>query len=117
MQDCPGTEGRQLEPYGQMYPRVIRLTDDRLLMTYTKRAGTLPLGLRTVFSMDGGHSFDFQNDVLVLDENTKAGWSSGGAFGNTIQFPDGSLISCYSYATTPQGNAYPHTEVVHWRLP
>ena len=117
VQDCPGTKGGQLEPYGQMYPRVIRLADGRVLLTYTKRAGTPPLGLRAVFSTDGGNTFDFHNDVLILDENTKASWSSGGGFGNTIQFPDDSLISCYSYATTPQGNAHPHTEVVHWRLP
>jgi len=116
LEDFPGLDG-VVEPFGQMYPRATRLDDGRVLMTYTKRAGTPPLGLRVAVSTDGGDTFNFQNDVLILDENTTAGWSSGGGFGNTIQFPDGSLISCYSYATTPQGNEYPHTEIVHWRLP
>jgi len=114
VEDFPKYTGT-LEPYGQMYPRVTPLHQGRTLMTYTKRSGTPPLGLRAVLSTDGGDTFDFQNDVLILDENTQPGWPSGGGFGNTIQLPDGSLISCYSYATSPQTD--PHTEVVRWRLP
>ena len=116
VEDCPGYRGN-LEPYGQMYPRALKLEDGRMLLTYTKRSGIGPLGLRAVVSTDGGKTFGFKNDLLILDENTPAGWTSGGGFGNTIQFPDGSLISCYSYATTPQGNEHPSTEVVRWRLP
>ena len=116
IKDCPGYTG-DLESYGQMYPRVIPLQDGRLLMTFTNRSLVPPLGLRSVLSRDGGETFDFQNDHLIIDENTPVGWTSGGGFGNTIQLPDGSLISCYSYATTPQGNEHPHVEVVQWRLP
>ena len=116
VEDFPPYSG-DLETYGQMYPRVIPLKDGRMLMTFTRRSMTPPLGLRAVLSADGGETFDFANDHLVLDENTQTGWTSGGGFGNTIQFPDRSLISCYSYATTPQGNEYPHVEVVRWRLP
>jgi hypothetical protein len=100
-----------------MYPRVIELLDGRLLMTFTNRSLVPPLGLRAVLSTDGGNTFKFRGDHLVLDDNTQEGWTSGGGFGNTIQFPDGALISCYSYATTPQGNEHPHIEVVHWQLP
>ena len=114
VEDFPKYTGT-LEPYGQMYPRVTPLHQGRTLMTYTKRSGTPPLGLRAVLSTDGGDTFDFQNDVLILDENTQPGWPSGGGFGNTVQLPDGSLISCYSYATSPQTD--PYTEVVRWRLP
>jgi len=114
VQDCPGYTGT-LEPYGQMYPRVIGLDDDRTLLTYTKRSGIPPLGLRAVLSADGGDTFAFQNDVLILDENTEPGWPSGGGFGNTLQLPNGLLISCYSYATSPETD--PHSEVVRWRLP
>ena len=116
IQDCPGYSG-DLESYGQMYPRVIELLDGRLLMTFTNRSLVPPLGLRAVLSTDGGNTFKFRGDHLVLDDNTQEGWTSGGGFGNTIQFPDGALISCYSYATTPQGNEHPHIEVVHWQLP
>ena len=116
IQDCPGYSG-DLESYGQMYPRVIELQDGRLLMTFTNRSFVPPLGLRAVLSSDGGNTFNFHHDHLILDENTEEGWTSGGGFGNTLQFPDGSLISCYSYATTPEGNEHPHIEVVHWRLP
>ena len=116
VEDFPRYTGT-LEPYGQMYPRAIGLDDGRVLLTYTKRSGTPPLGLRAVLSTDGGDTFDFNSDVLILDENTQVGWPSGGGFGNTIQFPDGSLISCYSYATTSEGGPDPHIEVVHWQLP
>ncbi len=116
VEDFPKYTGT-LEPYGQMYPRVTPLDQGRILMTYTKRSGTPPLGLRAILSTAGGDKFNSQNDVLILDENTQPGWTSGGGFGNTIQLSDDSLISCYSYATTPGGNEHPHTEVVRWRLP
>ena len=116
VQDFPPYSG-DLEAYGQMYPRVIELQDSRVLMTFTRRSVTPPLGLRAVLSTDGGHTFDFSNDHLILDENTEVGWTSGGGFGNTIQLPCGGLISVYSYATTPQGNAHPRVEIVQWRLP
>ncbi|MCH2114837.1 MAG: glycoside hydrolase [Pirellulales bacterium] len=116
VKDFPKYTGT-LEPYGQMYPRVTSLHQGRTLMTYTKRSGTPPLGLRAVLSTDGGDTFDCQNDVLILDENTQPGWTSGGGFGNTVQLPQGGLISVYSYATTPQGNERPHVEAVRWRLP
>lgn len=115
IQDCPGYTGN-LESYGQMYPRVMRLQDGRLLMTFTNRSLVPPLGLRAVLSEDGGDTFNFQHDHLIIDEKTAPGWTSGGGFGNTIQLPNGSFISCYSYATTPQGNEHPHVEVVHWKL-
>ena len=116
VKDFPPYSG-DLETYGQMYPRVIQLKDGRILMTFTRRSVTPPLGLRAVLSTDGGDTFDFASDHLILDENTQTGWTSGGGFGNTVELPLGGLISAYSYATTPEGNEHPHIEVVHWRLP
>jgi len=40
--------------YGQMYPRVTKLRDGRLLMTYTQRAILYPIGLRALLSYDDG---------------------------------------------------------------
>ena len=107
--DCSG--------YGQHYARVTRLADGRRLMTFTQRAINEPLGLRVLLSYDDGRTWDFDSDHVILDENTPSGYTSGGGYGNTIQLPDGSLISCYSYATTPAGYQHPVTEVVRWSVP
>ncbi len=103
--------------YGKHYTRVTRLTDGRLLMTFTQRAITEPFGLRALLSYDDGETWDFDKDQIILDENTPSGWASGGGFGNTIQLPDGSFISAYSYPTNAAGYQYPRTEVVRWSLP
>ena len=103
--------------YGQHYTRVTRLKDGRLLMTFTQRGITEPFGLRAILSYDDGKTWDFGRDQIILDDNTPSGWTSGGGFGNTIQLPDGSLISAYSYPTTAAGYQYPRTKVVRWSLP
>ncbi|MCD4726896.1 MAG: exo-alpha-sialidase [Pirellulales bacterium] len=107
--DCGG--------YAQHYARVTRLTDDRLLMTFTQRAVDEPLGLRALVSYDDGRTWDFDGDHLILDENTPSGWAQGGGFGNTIQLADGSLISCYSYHDAAHGQGNYQVEVVRWSLP
>ena len=101
------------EGYGQHYPRVTRLNDGRLMMTFTKRGVNEPLGLRAIFSDDDGQTWNFDSDHIIIDENTPSGMASGGGFGNTIQLSDGSLVSCYSYRDS-SGNI--QMEVVRWRL-
>jgi hypothetical protein len=103
--------------YGQMYPNILHLKDGRTLLTFTQRAGTAPIGVRAVLSNDDGQTWNFARDQIILDANTPSGWASGGGFGNTIQLPDGSLISCYSYPTNPNGWDNAQSEVVRWSLP
>lgn len=105
------------EPYGQHYNRVLKLADGRLMMTFTKRNVDQPLGLRAVFSHNDGVTWDFENDHLIIDQNTPASFSSGGGFGGTIQLPDGTLLSTYSYHDHVSGHLNYQTEVVRWSLP
>jgi hypothetical protein len=87
------------------------------MMTFTKRNVDHPLGLRAVFSHNDGATWDFDNDHLIIDQNTPASFASGGGFGGTIQLLDGSLLSTYSYHDNVSGSLNYQTEVVRWSLP
>ena len=100
--------------YGQMYPRITRLKDGRLLMTYTQRGLTYPFGLRATISYDDGEIWDMATDQIVIEGFTTWGAFSGGGFGNTVELDDGTLVSCYSYNP---GNMKFDLEVVRWHLP
>ena len=100
--------------YGQHYPRVIKLRDGRLMMTFTQRALFYPIGLRAIFSNDDGESWDFDGDHLIISGFTPWGWTSGGGFGNTLELADGTFVSCYSYRGYDDRR---HIEVARWRLP
>ncbi|MFH0965962.1 MAG: sialidase family protein [Planctomycetota bacterium] len=105
---------RDFGDYGQMYCRVLRLRDGRRLLTYTQRGVTWPLGLHAILSCDDGETWDFQNDQIIIEGFTPWGAPSGGGFGNTLELPDGALLSCYSYTGT---DSQTHLEVVRWRIP
>lgn len=105
---------RDFGDYGAHYPRIIRLSDGRLLLTFTQRAVLYPLGLQAVLSYDEGETWDFKSDRIVIDGRTPWGTASGGGFGNTVQLPDKTLVSCYSYRGWDDKS---HVEVVRWSLP
>ena len=107
---------RPMGAIGQMYPSVLRLTDRRLLLTFTKRSGEPPLGLRAIVGeeLDDGFRFDFDHDRIMLDTQTAPGVSSGGGFGRTVQLDDGTLVSSYSWRDAEHVT---HMEVLRWRLP
>ncbi|MDA1054982.1 MAG: sialidase family protein [Planctomycetota bacterium] len=102
--------------YAEHYQAILRLQDKRLLFTFTVRALRPPLGLQAVLGTEtaNGFKFDFRSDRLVLDEKTPADKSSGGGFGNTVQLPNGQLVSAYTYRGE-DGNV--HAEVLRWALP
>jgi len=111
----------QLEPelgsgYGEHYPGILRLADQRLLLTFTVRALAKPLGVHAVLGREtpDGFQFDFQRDRLVIDRATPEGAISGGGFGNTVQRSDGSLMTAYSYR---DARGVTHLEVATFRLP
>ena len=101
--------------YGEMYPAILRMSDGRLLLTFTVRAERTPLGVHAVLGQEteDGFEFDFQNDRIVIDAKTPAGLSSGGGFGSTVQLADGSLVTAYSYRGEDDAT---HLEVARWRL-
>jgi BNR repeat protein len=104
---------RDCGDYGVMYPRVIRLLDGRLMMTYTQRSLSYPIGLRAVFSEDDGETWNFDSDKLTIEGETPWGFAQGGGFGNTVQLSNGMLVSCSSYRGYDNMT---HVKVVRWRL-
>lgn len=117
---CSDDDGKTWNPvadfgdYGQMYPRVTKLRDGRLLLTYTQRGLVYPTGLRAMLSYDDGETWDFDCDQIVIEGFTPWGCPQGGGFGNTVELDDGTLVSCYSW--NPGDNRY-ETEIVRWKLP
>ncbi|HTI51278.1 MAG TPA: sialidase family protein [Planctomycetaceae bacterium] len=102
--------------YGEMYPQILPLVDGRLLLTFTVRALHPPLGLQAVLGTETarGFKFDFQRDRIVIDAKTPSDLPSGGGFGPTIQLPDETLVSVYSYRGADNKT---HLESVRWKLP
>ena len=106
--------------YGEMYPSILRLTDGRLLCTFTMRAAVAPqeapLGVHAVLGEETQDSFkfDFEHDRIRLDTKTPVGLHSGGGFGPTVQLDDGTLVTCVSYRR-PDNKT--EIEVIRWRLP
>ena len=101
--------------YGEMYPRFLQLDENRILLTFTVRSNSTDghgLGLRAVISHDNGRTWDFQHDRMVISDVNHG--SSGGGFGNTIQLPDETMVSVYSYRGA-EGKT--HIETVRWQLP
>jgi len=99
--------------YGQMYCRVLKLHDGRLLLTYTQRGIFHPLGLRAVLSCDDGETWDFDCDQIIIEGFTPWGTPSGGGFGNTVQREDATLVSCYSFRGDDDQI---HIEAARWSL-
>ena len=108
------TDLRDHGDYGMHYPRIIRLQDGRLLMTFTQRSTFYPIGLQAILSDDDGETWDFNSDRIIIEGKTPWGMDQGGGFGNTVQLADGTLVSCYTYRGADNAT---HLEVVRWALP
>lgn len=114
-------EGRTFErhedfgDYGEMYMSLLRLRDQRLLLTFTVRDLHPPLGVRALVGKetDDGFEFDFGSDRVLLDTQTGAR-DQGGGFGPTVQLDDGTLVTSYSYRGSDNRT---HVEVARWTLP
>lgn len=107
---------RDLGDYGQMYMSIVRAGDERLLLTFTQRAISLPLGVRAVLGRESkdGFKFDLKHDQIMIDTKTPVGSPSGGGFGPTVRLKDGTLVTSYTWR---DANNKKHAEVVRWRLP
>lgn len=107
---------QNLGTYGEMYPHLLRLIDGRLLLTFTVRSLSPQLGLRAVIGTETarGFRFDMAHDRIVIEARTPSGMPSGGSFGPTIQLPDETLLSVYSYRGADEKT---HLESVRWHVP
>lgn len=107
---------RDIGDYGEMYLSLLRLKDQRLLLTFTVRDLNPPLGVRALVGAEteDGFEFDFAHDRIMLDTRTPVGKSQGGGFGPTVQNDDGTLVTSYSYRGADDK---PHLEVIRWRPP
>jgi BNR repeat-like domain len=107
---------RDIGDYGEMYMSILRLQDNRLLLTFTVRDLKPPLGVRAIAGVetDDGFEFDFTNDRIMLDTRTPKDKDQGGGFGPTVQLKDGTLVTSYSYRGEDNKT---HLEVVRWKLP
>jgi len=111
--DSYGTFGT----YGQYYPSFTKLRDGRLLLSYTQRGMSSAgdgLGVHGLLNYDDGETWDFQHDIIWIDDQSPPGEPSGGGFGNSLQLNDGALLTPYSYRDA-SGNI--DVEVVRWSLP
>ena len=127
---------------GTLYPHFLTLVDSRVLMTFTQRCngvGPQPsanacggnaegdgygTGLRGLLSTDGGASWQFERDYMVLsaqDDNhnpfisgkTAQGCMCG--YGGSIQVADGSLLTAYCYTNVTTESSL--IGLVRWRVP
>jgi hypothetical protein len=135
-------DGAWLKP-GSMYTHFLRLHDDRVLLTWTKRIASLPTaaydddgygaGTRGLLSYDDGLSWHPDTDYIIIQAQNDS-WNpvcrEGGpcrvGFGNTLQLPNGTLLSVYCRDTPtvmPQRTAKGNTQnqilvsLVRWNLP
>lgn len=91
-----------------MYPSIVNLEGNRMLLTYTVREIPPPgtgsihphVGVQAIVIEerdDGTLDFDFSRDVAVIDDSTPASMRNAGCFGNTLQMPDGTFVTPFSY--------------------
>lgn len=74
-------------------PHLLRLKDDRLMMTYDSRA--LPFGVAARISSDHGTTWSGQINLTSYDKKRDQGYAS------TVQFSDGSLLTVW-YEVMPE---------------
>ena len=88
-------------------PHLIRLRDGRVLLTHGYRAA--PMGIRAVFSSDGGRSWDVDETVVLRDDGGYVGAlsprgrpESDVGYPHSTQLSDGSVLTVY-YITLEDG--------------
>lgn len=96
---------RGLGYLGMMYPSLVYLNDRDFILSYTVRSNTTAtpyphMGLQAVLGKelpDGTFAFDFEHDIIVIDDRTPDYSENGSAYGLTAMLSDGSFITPYSY--------------------
>lgn len=70
---------------------LLHLADGRILCTYGYRRE--PFGVRACLSLDGGHTWDIENEIVLRDDgaNTDLGYPS------SAQLPGGDILTAYYF--------------------
>jgi len=98
---------------GIMYPSVVPLGGNKMLVTFTLRMVPKPayhypypqMGVQALIveeREEGTLAIDFDHDLIVVDDRTPDVGTSGGGFGKTIALPDGCFVTPYSYRYMPE---------------
>lgn len=101
-------------------PHLLRLQDGRILCGVTYR--TSPMGIHAVLSNDDGRSWETDHTIILRDDAgtsstlwadhaTRGGGSDVG-YPVTVQFPDGTLFTCYWITLT---DGITHIAATAWR--
>ena len=90
--------------------RIARLPDGRLVATYGYRRA--PMGIRACLSVDGGKSWDIQNEIILRAD----GFGSGSDLGYPItqRLPDGTLATVYYFNRIEN---ITHVCLTRWTVP
>ena len=132
----PACSGRQYPHFlaaGNHFSGMLRLErqpDKPVLLTWTHRTAGVQddgwgTGVRASLSRDDGGSYDLSHDTIVLaaqDDDwapCKFGSGCGGAWGNTIEMADGTLITVYTLSVgnvAPENPGLQRLGVLRWRL-
>ena len=96
---------RGLGYLSMMYPNLVYLNDEDFLFTYTVRSNTTAkpyphMGVQAILGKelpDGSFVFDFEQDIIVIDERTPSYSENGCGYGTTYMLSDGSFITPYTY--------------------
>jgi hypothetical protein len=116
---------------GSMYTHFLRLHDGRLLLTWTKRSPKYDddgygSGTRGLLSDDDGLTWDTARDYIVLQAQNdswssicRAGCGCHVGYGNTIQLPNGTLLTVYCHDPPPGSptSVLGLVGLVRWGLP
>lgn len=106
---------------GQHPAHLLRLADDRVLLTYgVRNPGLAAIGYR--LSADDGHSWSVPH--LLVDINRDPGaatmiypgqttWDHG--YPSSVQLEDGTIVTAFYARSTPEHTRY-HMAVARWRL-
>ena len=98
-------------------PHLIKLRDGQVLLTHGYRKE--PMGIRAVFSHDGGETWDIENTVVLRDDGgfpselrtgqTRSPGDNG--YAHSTQLSDGSILSVY-YITLADRTT--HSAATRW---
>ena len=89
-------------------PHLLKLQDGRALVTYGYRHQ--PFGERACVSLDGGQSWDYENEIILCDDAPS--WDLG--YPASVELEDGTILTVY-YQQERAGEK-PCLMATHWRL-
>jgi sialidase-1 len=87
---------------------LLLLADGRILCTYGNR-GRPPLGVRACLSEDGGHTWQFHDEIVLRDD----GQSRDMGYPSSRQLQDGSILTVYYWH---EADLIRHIVATRWRL-